>query len=175
MDSFNLTMSKEMSDIEHSRLAFKDFSKVILNFTPKLTPKARNWISDPIAMKFIGKYIVHYQDIHSGDYLLLWLQLNDVQQAPEEFRTAKASLLYQKFIKIDAYRYIEFISKEQRDRIAMLLEEGMLENAAPVPKDIFDEILDTTESLLVQRVFKGFYASVFYREYKEAVVLSSNL
>jgi hypothetical protein len=126
-------------------------------------------------MKFIGKYIVHYQDMHSGDYLLLWVQLNDFLQSPAEFRTAKASLLYQKFIKKDAYRYIGFISNEQREQIESLLEAGMKENAEPVPQNIFEEIMDETESLLVQRVFKGFYGSVFYREYKEAVVLSSNL
>jgi DNA-binding transcriptional regulator of glucitol operon len=126
-------------------------------------------------MKFIEKYIVHYQDLHSGDYLLLWLQLSDFLRASEEFRTAKASLLYQKFIKKDAYRYIAFISDEQREQIEMLLEAGMQENAEPVPQDIFDEVMDETETLLIQRVFKGFYGSVFYREYKEAVVLSSNL
>ena len=107
--------------------------------------------------------------------MLLWTQLSDFFRAPDEFLTAKASLLYQKFIKKDAYRYISFITHEQREQIAALLEAGMKEGAPPVTRDIFEDIMDETENLLIQRVFKGFSASPFFVEYKEAVVLSSNL
>lgn len=140
-----------------------------------MTKKAREWMSDPIALKFIEKYIVHYQDVTSGDYLLFWTQLNDFARVSEEFRTAKASLLYQKFIKKNAYREVNFITDEQRNRIEALLAEAMQENAKAISQDIFEEIMDETESLLIQRVFKSFNGSVFYREYKEAVLLSSNL
>ena len=140
-------------------------------------------------MNFIEKYIIHYQvrflldfsafsliqDIQSGDLLLLWTQLTDFLRAPDEFLTAKASLLYQKFLKKDAYRFIPFITQEKREQIAALLEEGMKEGAKPVSRDIFEDIMEETENLLIQRVFKGFSNSSFFVEYKEAVVLSTNL
>ena len=96
-------------------------------------------------------------------------------QASEEFRTAKASLLYQKFLKKDAYRYISFVKTEDREKVEALLNEAMRENASPISKDVFATIIEETELLLIQRVFKGFYDSIFYREYKNAVVLSSSL
>ncbi len=116
-----------------------------------------------------------YQDIKSGDCLLFWVQLNEFYKLPLEYKTAKASLLFQKFIKLNAYRYISWITDEQRIKVENQLNESMEENGPPLPKDIFDEIMEETESLLIENVMKGFYTSFFYREYKEAVVLSSNL
>jgi hypothetical protein len=106
--------------------------------------------------------------------LLLWFQLREFSKVSEEFLTAKASLLFQKFIKMGAYRYIAFITVEQRDRIQQLLEEAMKEGGEPVQRNIFDEIYEEVEDLLIRKVFKGFYHSVFYVEYKEAVMLSSS-
>ena len=60
-------------------------------------------------------------------------------------------------------------------RVGELVESAMEQDAPPVSRNLFDEIMDETESLLIQNVFKGFHHSIFYREYKEAVVLSSNL
>ena len=99
----------------------------------------------------------------------------EFSKLPDEYLTAKASLLYQKFIKKDAYRYVGFVTDEQRERISQLLEQAMKEDSPPVPRAIFEEILEDVESLLIQRVFKGFSNSAFYVEYKEAMILSSNV
>ena len=107
--------------------------------------------------------------------MLVWTQFNDFLQSPDEFLTAKASLLYQKFIKKDAYRFLSYVTEEQRVKIGEMIEASMQENAPSVPRNIFDEVMEETENLLIQNVFKRFNNSVFYREYKEAVVLSSGL
>ena len=107
--------------------------------------------------------------------MLLWFQLKEFSKLSDEFLTAKAFLLYQKFIKPGAYRYVKFISKEQREQIGKLLDEAMKEDGATVPRDIFDDIMEEVETLLIQRVFKGFKSSEFYVEYREAAMLSSNL
>lgn len=158
-----VSLAESNSNSDYSYVSFKRF------------PEAREWVNDMIALKFIEKYIIHYQDVRSGDYLLLWVQLNDFLQATEEFRTAKASLLFQKYLKRDAYRYVGFVKAEDREKVATLLDIAMQEDASPIPKDTFKDIMEDTENLLIQRVFKGFYNSSFYKEYKKAVVLSSNL
>ena len=128
-----------------------------------------------LSSKFYPHSKLTSKDVESGDNLLLFFQLKEFSKLPDEFLTAKASLLYQKFIKPGAYRYVKFITNDQRERIGRLLEEAMKEDGTPVARSIFDEVMDECETLLIQRVFKGFKSSQFYVEYREAVMLSSNL
>jgi transcriptional regulator of aromatic amino acid metabolism len=87
----------------------------------------------------------------------------------------KGYLLFQKFISKNAYRYTACISDEQREDVEQKLNAAMEENGTSVNEKLFDDILDTIEKELLERLYKPFLKSDYYLKWKEAMVLNEGM
>ena len=139
-------------------------------------PKIYSLVKSPIADKYVRQFILHYQDLISTDLLNLRSQALEFRSLPPEMRAGKGYLLFLKFVSRNAYRYIACIRNEQREIVEKKLNAAMEENSqAVIGEDLFDEILDTIEMELIEKLYKPFIKSEFFVKYREAMVLNENL
>jgi hypothetical protein len=84
-------------------------------------------------------------------------------------------LLFQKFISKNAYRYISCVEDSQREEIEKTLNAAMEENGPVVSENLFDDVLDTVERELVDRLYKPFLESEYFLKFQEVMALSVEL
>lgn len=90
-------------------------------------------------------------------------------------RAGKGYLLFQKFISANAYRYISCISNEQREQVEKKLSLAIQENGEVVNEELFDDILNTVEEELIEKLYKPFMKSEFFVKFRKATVMNETL
>jgi hypothetical protein len=78
----------------------------------------------------------------------------------------KAYLLFQKFLIRGAYRYVDCCPKPLSQQMQQALNEATSElPTTKLDNDFFDEVLRLAEDVMLEDLFKPFFASKFYKEY----------
>lgn len=121
-----------------------------------------------MSQKFLQDFLVHYQDMRGGDYLNFWNRLQDFKKIKEKRSlTGHASLIYQKYLKPNAYIYVDCFTSEQRKSIENIIDTAIEENK-DLGDDVFDDMLKILEEEMVKTIFKPFFRNPFYVDYLNA-------
>jgi len=131
-------------------------------------------------MKYIDRFLLHYQLIDMNNCILLWKTILKFQETNyvEVALTARAWLLYQKFIDRQSYIFIPFILDAVRDRLKKTITAAMNEDARNEDRingNVFNEVMSNLESELTIGLFQPFLKSEYYQNYQSAMTLTTAL
>jgi len=132
-------------------------------------------VGDPNASKYIEECQVHYQLLEMSDLFLFWQKLQKFRTADQKSLAGHAILIYQKYLKPDAYIQLQIFTPEQIKPFEELNTKSAEGSDTDVGWEIFEELARTTEHVLCERFFPIFFQSKYYELYQEKIRLSKGL
>lgn len=98
----------------------------------------------------------------------------------EEFVVGKAYLLFQKFLKKDAFLHIDCVSEGLQQNMEKKLNDAIAaaensEAQCKIGVDFFDEALREVESVMARTLFDPYFQSEFYQKYKKGIQIAEGL
>jgi len=141
--------------------------------------KIAKLLKDPLGVKMVEDYLVHYQCFELSGCLQFWQKIKSFKKLKDKRQLGgNVILIYQKYLKPDAYIHVDLFTEEQLRPIQEVVNKLMNEDGeteVPVDRGIFNDLLNEVQEVLKEVLFPPFFRSPYYRVYLEKVTLEEGI
>jgi len=130
-------------------------------------------MDSPVGQRHLGNYA---KKIYTQELLLFWTDCQVYRSIPTvDYRRAKASNIYNKYIKSGSVRQLGFLSEHERQDYSDILDKAKLD-ASILGSDFYDKLLKKCFLEIFQQIFIRFKADdEAYREYNSESLATYNV